>query len=148
MATNLTSPTGDTRNAKRLLLPFALGLLGLCALLQLVIAVAGSTIGVVAVVGTLVVAACYAAFLITRRDELKSIRFGPLVAHALAYVFVVGSFQLHAAFLAFADSDELRGSDLPIDAGWLGPTFAMAGFWAIGFAIHAVASISQRGYEA
>jgi hypothetical protein len=43
----------------------------------------------------------------------------------------------------------LRGQEyLPVDPGWFGATFAMAGFWGIGLTVHAIASIAQRGFEA
>lgn len=142
------NPAAHELNARRLLLPYLGGLVVMCVLLQIVIAATGNEIDLTAGLLTGLVAVYYAAFLVMRRQALKHIRFAPLVAHAVTFVVLNGSFQLHAAILAFVNSNELRGDEhLPIDAGWFGPTLAMAGFWAIGFTIHAVASISQRGYE-
>lgn len=135
-------------NARKLLLPLALGVAGLCLAVQLVITARGDEIDLVAYLLLGVVALYYLGFLILRHDELDQVRFARLVAHAVAYVVVNGSFQIHAAILAMANSDALRADDhLPIDGGWFGITFAMAGFWAIGFTIHAIASISHRGFE-
>ena len=137
-----------TLNAQSLLLPYALGLVGLCVAVQIALAVAGSEIDLFAQALLAIVALYFAGFLVLRHERLRQVRFGPLVAHALTYVIVNGSYQLHAAFLAFANGADLRGdADLPVDGGWLGPTLAMAGFWAVGFTIHALASIGQRGYD-
>lgn len=138
----------EVMSSTALLMPLAVGMVGLCLGMQAVIAARGSEIDLLALalVGTVVL--FYFGFLVWRRDELPKVRFGSLAAHAVAYVVVTGSFQLHAWSLAMANSDVLWGDgDLPIDGGWLGITFGMAGFWAIGFAAHAVASISQRGFE-
>ena len=138
-----------TINARLLLLPYVLGLAAACALLQLFIVINGNRIGLGAQLLTGVVAIYYATYLILRRHELGKVRFARLVAHAATYAIVNGSFQLHAAILAIAGSDVLRGDDyLPIDEGWFGPTLAMAGFWAVGLTIHSIASIAQRGFEA
>ena len=135
-------------NAKNLLLPYAIGLVVMCAVVHVVIVATGNKISVTAQLLTGGVALYYAAFLIVKHKDLRRIRFGPLVAHGFTYVVVNGSFQLHAVILAFANSSVLRGNqDLPVDPGWMGPTYAMAGFWAIGFTIHAFASIGQRGCE-
>lgn len=137
-----------TLDVRRLLLPYVLGLIGLCAGLHLAIAATGNEIGFFATVLTGVIAAYYVVYLVRTRSILRRVRFAPLVAHAVTYVVVCGSFQLHAAILVFSNSANLRGDgDLPVDAGWFGPTYAMAGFWAIGLVIHAVASVAQRGYE-
>lgn len=146
--TRLARQPSPAMNARRLLLPLALGLTGLCLTMQLFVAARGSEINLITVLLFGVVALFYAGFLILRRDDLRRVRFASLAAHAVTYVVVNGSFQFHAAILAMTNSDTLRGDEhLPIDGGWLGVTFAMAGFWAIGFAIHAIASISQRGFE-
>lgn len=116
--------------------------------MQITIAATGNEIDLTAGPLTGVVAIYYAAFLVLRRGPLKRVRFAPLVAHAVTFVVVNGSFQLHAAIIVLANSDALRSNEhVPIDGGWFGPTFAMAGFWGIGFTAHAIASISQRGYE-
>ena len=136
-------------NASRLLLPFSLGLIGACLAVHLVILARGNKIDLVAslLVGAIAVFYAWYSYVGPGR-QLRQVRFGALVAHAITYVVVTGSFQLHAAILAFNNSDALRGDEnLPLDSGWLGPTFAMAGFWAIGFVMHAIASVAQRGYE-
>ncbi|MEZ5380937.1 MAG: hypothetical protein R2754_03975 [Microthrixaceae bacterium] len=135
-------------NARSLLLPYVLGLTLLCALLQLVIVIDGNRIGMMSTLLSAGVALYYAAFIYTRRKPLGQVRFARLVAHATTYAVVNTSFQLHAAILGMAGSEVLRGHDyLPVDSGWFGPTFAMAGFWGIGLTIHAIASIAQRGFE-
>lgn len=145
--TNTLGPSAPL-DARQLLLPYVLVLVGLCIMLQIAIAAKGSEIGLLASVLTGLIAVYYAAYLFVVRARLRRVRFAPLVAHAATYAVVCGSFQFHAAILGLANSDALRGDNhLPIDSGWFGPTFAMAGFWAIGLAMHVVASVAQRGYE-
>jgi hypothetical protein len=146
---NTTQPkTEDPLDASKVLLPYLLGLIALCIGLQVAVVLAGNEIGVIAWVLVILVAIYYGTFLLIRRSILRRVRFGPLVAHAVTYVVVCGSFQLHAAVLTIAGSSAIQGDDyFPIDPGWFGPTLAMAGVWAIGFTIHAVASVAQRGYE-
>ena len=152
MATSTVKPPSPAvhaeLNARSLLLPYVLGLTLLCALLQLYIVIDGNRIGVVAQLLTAGVALYYAAFMFTRRRRLGQVRFARLVAHATTYAVVNTSFQPHAAILGFVGSEALRDQGyLPVDSGWFGPTFAMAGFWGVGLTIHAIASIAQRGFE-
>ena len=152
MATSTVKPPSPAvhaeLNARSLLLPYVLGLTLLCALLQLYIVIDGNRIGVVAQLLTAGVALYYAAFMFTRRRRLGQVRFARLVAHATTYAVVNTSFQLHAAILGFVGSEALRDQGyLPVDSGWFGPTFAMAGFWGVGLTIHAIASIAQRDFE-
>lgn len=135
-------------NARRLLLPYTLGLVALVSVSHAILAVEGSEIGLLAGVLTAAMGLYYAAYLLWTHKSLRQIRFAPLVAHAVTYVVVVGGFQLHAVFLALANSDQLRGGDdFPLDPGWFGPTLAMAGFWGIGLLAHAVSSVALRGFE-
>ncbi len=143
-----TVPTSDL-NARSLLLGYVVGLAFLSALVQLYIVFDGNSISGVSQGLTAGIALYYAAFMFTRRHRLGQVRFGRLVAHATTYAVVNASFQIHAFILGVAGSEVLRGQDyLPIDSGWFGATFAMAGFWGIGLTIHALASIAQRGFEA
>lgn len=135
-------------DSQRLLLPYLVGLITLCAAMQVLITITGNRIGTTATLTLAIVAIYYWGYVFRYRDKLRRIRFAQLVAHAVTYVVVNGSFQLHAAVLAMINNDNLRGDDhFPIDSGWFGPTLAMAGFWAIGFTIHALAAIGQRGFE-
>ena len=136
-------------NARQLLVPYTIGLLILLASLHTVIAIeGGGPSSVVAVSGLVLVAVYYAAFYLLKSSILNKIRFGQLVVHAITYVFVIGSYQLHAALITLSGSSALLGNaDFAVASNWFGPTFAMAGFWAIGFAVHAVASVAQRGFE-
>lgn len=146
---NTSATSIDSRNSRRVLLPYALGVVGFNALIHLTIIVVDSQPNTLLIGGlTAVLALFYTGFAIVRRSVLKQIRFGPLAAHAVAYVTVVGGFQLHAAILTLSGSSALLGTeDFAVNSDWFGPTFAMAGFWAIGLTIHAITSIAQRGFE-
>lgn len=130
----------DTR---QLLLPYTLGLVALCAILQVIVAIRGPKVDIIDGLLFVPVAIYYAAFERIRRRSLTRIRFGALVAHAVTFAVVNGSWQLHAFFAAAP----LNDNSVALDPSWIGPTFAMCGFWSIGLTLHAISAISQRGFE-
>lgn len=149
---SITSPSSTTAhgelNARSVLLPYFLGLIGLCTILQLVLLGIGSEIGLFALIATIGIAVYYASFLYLKRQSLSQVRFAQFVAHAITFGVVAGSFQLHAAIVTLAGSGVILGTDeFAMEPGWFGVTLAMAGFWAVGLTAHAVAAIAQRGFE-
>ncbi len=135
-------------NARALILPFALTMLGLVVAVHVILVVRDNRIGVLETLPLVVVAGYYAFFLITRGSELRQIRFGRLVAHATAYVIVNVGYLLHAYVLIVVNSPAIRGdSHFLLDEGWFGATFSMATFWGLGLLVHAIASIAGRGWE-
>ncbi len=136
---NTTAPLTASRNTQ-ILLPYTLGLIGLCLVVHIIIAARGDVIDLVDGIIFLPVAMYYAAFLYFKGPELRQIRFGDFVGHAVTFGVVNGSWALHAmATLS-------TGSSSTLDSSWFGPTLAMTGFWSIGLTIHALAAIAQRGY--
>ena len=128
-------------NIKRILLPH-LGLLaGLCALMQVLIAVRGSRVDLIAFLLLAGVAIYYFYFQYSAGAALRQVRFGQLVAHAAGLVIVNLSFHLHAGLLLVLDKRDL------LDESWAGLLFGMFVFWGIGFLVHLVASVAMRGYE-
>ena len=96
MTTNQTSV-----NARRLLLPYALILSIAMAGVQTVIALTGGQIGLLANLLTAAVALGIVVWLWSNRRELRRVRFGQVVAHAVAFVVITSSFNLHAAIRIF-----------------------------------------------
>jgi hypothetical protein len=138
-----------TLDARRLLFPYSLSLIALCVALQLYIVFDDNRIGPGAIISTAVIGIYCSAFAFVRRRELGQIRFGHVVAHAVTYAALSGSFQLHAAFLGMTGSDALStvDNDLPVAAGWFGMTYSLAGYWAIVLVLHVIASVAKRGFE-
>ncbi len=137
-------------NAKEVILPYALILLGLSVASHIVIALTDNRIGAVAQATVVVMALYYAYYHLKNNRKLAQIRFGKLVAHATGYLIVNLGFFVHALVLFVTGSNAIEGkadSPLPIDPGWFGVLFGMASFWGIGLLIHSIASIAQRGYE-
>jgi hypothetical protein len=128
-------------NIKRILLPHLGILAGLCVLMQVVIAIRGSRIDLMAFFLLAGVAIYYFSFQYTTRAALRQVRFGELVAHAAGLVIVNLSFHLHAGLLLVTGERDL------LDESWAGLLFGMFAFWGIGFLVHLVASVAMRGYE-
>ncbi|GAA1732227.1 hypothetical protein [Brachybacterium phenoliresistens] len=133
-------PAGSTDAALHSLLPYLGALVLACLALQVTIALTGGRIALLAALLTAVIAAGAAIYLGTRGRALGRLRFGLLIAHALLYVSVNGSFALHA-FVRSALGEGL-------DPSWGGPMLAMPGIWALGFLTHAAGSLAGRGFEA
>ncbi len=128
-------------NVNKILLPYIGVIAGMCAALQLIIAVRGHEIDLLAGLLTAVVAMYYAYSHITSSSRLNKIRFGRLVHHTIAFVIVNISFHIHAGYLLVSGQKGLIQED------WYGVLFAMFIFWGLGFLMHMVASVAHRGYE-
>lgn len=133
-----SSPSIDS--GLRSLLPYLIGLVVSCAAIQLVLAATGGGIGILSGVLTAVIAIGAVAYLAVFGRSLGQLRFGLLVAHALLYVSVNGSFAMHAYLRG------VFGADL--DPSWVGPALAMPAFWALGLLLHAFGALLGRGFEA
>ncbi len=128
-------------NINRILLPYLGIMVVMCLVLQIVIALRGNGIDLVAGLLTAIVALYYAYSQIVNRKKLNNIRFGRLVHHVIAFVVVNLSFHVHAGYLLISGQQEL------LDEQWYGVLFAMFIFWGLGFLIHMTASVAMRGYE-
>lgn len=131
----------DDLNVSKTILPYIGILAVLCTGVQVLIAVRGHQIDIIAQILTLVIAAYYAYSQITTRLALNKVRFGRLIHHVTAFVIVNLSFHVHAAYLI------VSGKRALIDENWYGVLFGMFVFWGIGFVIHLLASVALRGYE-
>lgn len=120
----------------------------LCVVLQVAIALRGNKIDLVSQLMLASIALYYAWYHIASKDQLSKLRFGRLVAHLVGFLIVNLSYHAHAFVLFVTDNPAIKGADpFPIDAGWFGVLFGMMTFWGIGLLIHAIASISNRGFE-
>jgi len=125
----------------KILLPYMGILAAMCIALQIIIAVRGSKIDLVAGLLTVVVALYYAYFQVVNKFKLNKIRFGMLVSHVIGFVIINLSFHIHAGYLLISGQREV------ISEYWYGVLFAMFIFWGLGFLVHLTASVALRGYE-
>ncbi|MDO5076666.1 hypothetical protein [Corynebacterium sp.] len=148
MSTYTTIP--ETVNARKVLVPYVLGVLGSLLVIHLVIAFGGGRIGPLVQVLMVVLALGMAAWFIWQRRALARIRFGTVVAHAFSYVAVVSSFQIHAlvqGVRAGANGTAMDMANLLLGTPWFGFTLQIGALWGIGLMIHIIGTILGRGWE-
>lgn len=119
---------------------------------QTILAMSGSTIGVLAFVLTAAVAVGYAGFLLWTRGDLGRIRFAAVAVHAVTFAAVNGGYLLHFFVLATIGSPAIDGppgtDGFVMDPGWFGAAIAMPAFWSVGLAAHVLGAALGRGFEA
>lgn len=138
-------------NARSLLLPYTLILLGSMLAIQAVIALAGGEITLLAGVLTAVVGAGILLWVWRNYRQLTHVRFGLAIAHAIAFAAVTTSFNLHAALhtmsLSSGGADLESAAQVMLAGPWFGATLLMSGAWGLGLLIHLIGSILGRGWE-
>ncbi|WP_289020192.1 hypothetical protein [uncultured Ornithinimicrobium sp.] len=138
-------------NTRRLLLPYALTLIAAMTVIQAVVALTGGQITVLVAVLTALVAVGMMVWLTRNHRALNRVRFGRVIAHAIAFVTVTTSFNAHAMLRALVlgnGADGLQGvaHDL-LATPWFGATLVMSSVWGVGLLIHLVGVILGRGWE-
>jgi hypothetical protein len=141
----------STINARSLLLPYLLAVVGGVLAIQAVIGVQGGEITVLAGAMTAVLAAAAAGFVAVRSRALRQVRFGLLVAHVGTFVPVVAGFTLHGLVRATDLARAGGGADLVgaemLGTPWFGVVYVMTPLWGLGLLCHVVATVAQRGWE-
>lgn len=139
-----------TTNARSILLPYTLGLIIAMLIVQIVIALTGGEVTVLAGALTAVVALGIAGWLWRNHRALRHVRFGGVIAHAIAFVTVTTSYNLHALIQIVA----LRFGDAPVSiagpilsSSWFGATLVMSALWGLGLLLHLIGTILGRGWE-
>lgn len=143
------SASVNTVNARTLLLPYALTLVVAMAIIQIVIALTGGRITLLAGLLTGVVALGIAAWLWRTHRALTRVRFGVVIAHVLAFLTVTTSFNAHAVLRAFGSGSEgldVVAQDL-LATPWFGATLVMSAVWGLGLLVHVVGVVIGRGWE-
>lgn len=139
----------ETINARTLLLPYALTLAIAMTIIQIVIAATGGQVTVLSGALTAVVALAIVGWLWRNHRSLTRVRFGTAIAHALAFVAVTTSYNLHAAIRAIALADngiQAAAHDL-LATPWFGATLGMSALWGLGLFIHLIGVVLGRGWE-
>lgn len=149
MTTNtLPQPTA---NARTVLLPYLLGLVAATAGVQAAIAFTGGDITLLAGILTALVAVGIAVWFWRNYRKLTKIRFGPAIAHTLAFVTVTASFNLHAVIRALSlgstgGADGAAAHEL-LSTPWFGATLVMSAAWGAGLLVHLAGVVLGRGWE-
>lgn len=137
-------------DSRAILLPYALTLIVAMALIQALVSLSGGQITLVVMIATAVVALGLLIWSLLNRRALAHIRFGGVVAHAIAFAVVTTSFNLHAlvhaiwvgrAEGALAVAQELLGTP------WFGLTLGMSGLWGLGLTLHLIGAVLGRGWD-
>jgi len=135
-------------DARKSLLTYFGILVASCLALQIVIAIRGSKIDIVAAILLGIIAIYYTYNEFTSRKISGQIRYGRLVTHLVGYLVINLSFHIHAFFLFINDSPVIQGEEgLAFDGGWFGILIPMTTFWGLGLLTHAAGSIISRGFE-
>lgn len=148
---NTPSTAQSTVNARSLLLPYTLGLITAMLIIQAVIALTGGEVTVLAGALTAVVAIGIAAWLWRNYRRLTHVRFGVAIAHAIAFVTVTSSFNLHAVVRtttlgAGGGGFEAAAQNL-LATPWFGATLVMSAAWGLGLLLHLTGVVLGRGWE-
>jgi len=142
-----SSPT----NARTLLLPYTLGLIIAMAIVQIVVAATGGEVTILAGGLTALVAIGIAVWLWRNLTALKRVRFGVVIIHAIAFVTVTTSFNLHAIlrvmFLNFEVDGAGDAARTLLESSWFGATLVMSALWGLGLLVHLLGSVLGRGWE-
>ncbi|WP_146188074.1 hypothetical protein [Mycetocola zhujimingii] len=142
MTTQTLAPA--TVNARSVLLPYLLVLVAAVVLIQIVIALTGGEVGILAGTLTAVVAVGVGAWMWRNCRTLAKIRFGIAIAHAIAFLAVTTSFNVHAVIRAISvDSPAAELLATP----WFGATLVMSAAWGIGLFVHLTGAVLGRGWE-
>ncbi|MGO1177236.1 MAG: hypothetical protein ACTMKZ_13740 [Brevibacterium aurantiacum] len=146
-----TAQAPQAANARSLLLPYALTLTGAMIVIQVVIALTGGEVTILAGILTALVAIGIAAWVVINRRRLLHVRFGLAVAHVIAYVAVTTSFNLHAVIRVMvvggADNGTRDVAEILLGSSWFGATLVMSGVWGLGLLVHLLGSVLGRGWE-
>ena len=143
--------TSSPANARTLLLPYTLGLVVAMLIVQIVIAATGGDVTLLAGGLTAVVALGIAVWLWRKLPVLKRVRFGVVIAHAIAFITVTTSYNLHATLRVMSLGFEVDGAGDAarnlLESSWFGATIVMSGLWGLGLLVHLLGSVLGRGWE-
>ena len=139
-----------TVNSRSLLLPYALGLIVAMLIVQIVIALTGGEVTILAGALTAVVAVGIAVWVVVKRRTLLHVRFGLVIAHTIAFITVTTSFNLHAVvrvIITGSDGGAQAVAQSLLGSSWFGATLVMSAFWGFGLLVHLLGSVLGRGWE-
>ena len=146
-----TSAPPSTVNARTLLLPFTICVVVAMGIVQVVIALTGGQITLLAGLLTAAVALGIAIWVWRNYRALTRVRFGVAIAHTIAFVAVTTSFNAHMTVRSISlagtpDGFQTAAHEL-LATPWFGATLVMSSAWGIGLLIHLIGVVLGRGWE-
>lgn len=151
--TVMTSPSAapSTANARSLLLPYTITLFIALAALHTVIVATGGEITLLIGALTAVIAVGIAVWVWRNYRALTHVRFGVVIAHAVAFAAVTSSFNGHAMIRTYAIGSDSAGFDAAaqnlLATPWFGATLVMSTLWGIALLVHLLGLILARGWQ-
>lgn len=127
--------------SNRAVLIYTAVLLVLVSIAQVVTVMRGHAIDVVSALALVPAAVWFALFTARHRAAIAMRAYGWLGIHVITYVLVVGSYWVHAGWLAGSGRSDL------LEQGWGGPLVAMSAFWGIALIAHTICSIYAKGFD-
>lgn len=138
-------------DSRSLLLPYALVLSASVLSIQVIIALTGGDITLLAGVLTGLVGAGILVWVWRHYRALTHVRFGLVLAHVIAFMAVTTSFNLHAVIqtvsLSSAEGGFESAAENLLSTSWFGATLLMSAAWGLGLSAHLVGSVLGRGWE-
>ena len=144
----------ELAGATRALTVYALSVTGAGVLAQVIIAIAGNTVGILASVLIAAIAAGYVTLLLVYGKNLRRLRYGALTAHFVTYLAVNVGFALHFLILALMGAPVVQSglqttpAALALSPGWFGVLISMPALWGAGLLVHTLGAVLGRGFEA
>lgn len=119
--------------------------------IQLIIGFTGGDITLLTGALTALVGAGIAVWLSRNYRRLTHVRFGLVMAHAIAFAAVTTSFNVHAVIRTVLLGAEDQGLSVAtqslISSPWFGATLLMSAAWGAGLLVHLFGSVLGRGWE-
>lgn len=119
--------------------------------IQLVIGLSGGDIGVLAGTLTALLGVGILVWVWRNYRRLTHVRFGLVMAHAIAFTMVTTSFNAHAVIqtliLSTGQGGFERASQILLSTPWFGATLLMSAAWGLGLLVHLSGSVLGRGWE-
>lgn len=150
MTTHTVDSTTHPVNSTKTLLPFAAALVAGMIIVQIVIALTSGNPGLLGGLLTAVIALGGFFWQWRNIKKITKIRFGKAIIHALTFVVITTSFNLHALIhftIASGSADPASLATEFFSTSWFGATLCMSALWGVGLAASLIGAIAQRGWE-
>lgn len=136
-------------DSRAVFLPYMLSLLVAMTAIQVLIAVTGGEITLVATIALAVVAIAMVIWVLVNYKVLRRIRFGSVLANVIGFVVVTTSFNLHALIrvIVLSEQGAAATAEAFFGTAWFGLTLGMSAIWGVGVIFHLVGSVLGRGWD-
>lgn len=143
--------TSTAVNARSILLPYTLVLTTAMVIIQAVIALTGGEVTLLAQALTALVAIGIVVWFWRNYRSLTHVRFGVVVAHAVAFTAVTTSYNAHVVLRTVALGSGAGGFEAAaqnlLATPWFAVTLVTSAAWGLGLLLHLTGSVLGRGWE-